>query len=84
MGFHRVVHRASRKAKSDADLRNDIKEFLSTVGFPENHVPTMKELTQNGRFVSYGVAIFFIFVVLSSCEGEYPIRMVNSLYMHSE
>ncbi|KAI3474602.1 hypothetical protein Pfo_029771 [Paulownia fortunei] len=41
--------RASRKVKSDADLCNDIKEFLSTVGLPENHVPTLKELSHYGR-----------------------------------
>ncbi|PIN09946.1 hypothetical protein CDL12_17471 [Handroanthus impetiginosus] len=41
--------RASRKVKSDADLCNDIREFLSTVGLPENHVPTTKELSQHGR-----------------------------------
>ncbi|XP_011094601.1 uncharacterized protein LOC105174261 isoform X2 [Sesamum indicum] len=41
--------RASRKVKSDADLYNDIREFLSSVGLPENHVPTMKELLHHGR-----------------------------------
>ncbi|KAL3358289.1 hypothetical protein AABB24_015432 [Solanum stoloniferum] len=41
--------RASRKVKSNDDLCNDIREFLSSVGLPENHVPTMKELSQNGR-----------------------------------
>ncbi|KAK4396397.1 protein PTST3, chloroplastic [Sesamum angolense] len=45
----RVVFRASRKVKSDADLCNDIREFLSSVGLPENHVPTMKELLHHGR-----------------------------------
>ncbi|KAK4419249.1 protein PTST3, chloroplastic [Sesamum alatum] len=41
--------RAGRKVKSDADLCNDIREFLSSVGLPENHVPTMKELSHHGR-----------------------------------
>ncbi|KAK4348485.1 hypothetical protein RND71_031240 [Anisodus tanguticus] len=41
--------RASRKVKSNADLCNDIREFLSSVGLPEDHVPTMKELSQHGR-----------------------------------
>ncbi|KAL0347151.1 UNVERIFIED_CONTAM: protein PTST3, chloroplastic [Sesamum calycinum] len=45
----RVVFRASRKVKSDADLCNDIREFLSSVGLPENHVPTTKELLHHGR-----------------------------------
>lgn len=35
--------------KSDEELRNDIKEFLSTVGLPQDHVPSTKELSQNGR-----------------------------------
>ncbi|KAL8526124.1 hypothetical protein ACS0TY_015377 [Phlomoides rotata] len=41
--------RASRKLKSDADLCNDIRQFLSAVGLPENHVPTTKELSNHGR-----------------------------------
>ncbi|KAK4343047.1 hypothetical protein RND71_038863 [Anisodus tanguticus] len=41
--------RASRKVKSNVDLCNDIREFLSSVGLPEDHVPTMKELSQHGR-----------------------------------
>ncbi|GFP99282.1 hypothetical protein PHJA_002072300 [Phtheirospermum japonicum] len=41
--------RTSRKVRSDADLYNDIRDFLSTAGLPENHVPTMKELSQCGR-----------------------------------
>ncbi|KAL3628475.1 hypothetical protein CASFOL_027521 [Castilleja foliolosa] len=41
--------RASRKVRSDADLCNDIREFLSSAGLPENYVPTMKELSQYGR-----------------------------------
>ncbi|KAK6147056.1 hypothetical protein DH2020_017968 [Rehmannia glutinosa] len=45
----RIIFRASRKVKSDADLCNDIREFLSTAGLPENHVPTMKELSHYGR-----------------------------------
>nr|XP_016493933.1 PREDICTED: uncharacterized protein LOC107813214 [Nicotiana tabacum] len=40
---------ASRKVKSNVDLCNDIREFLSSVGLPEDHVPTMKELSQHGR-----------------------------------
>ncbi|CAN4117121.1 unnamed protein product [Withania somnifera] len=41
--------RSSRKVKSNDDLCNDIREFLSSVGLPEDHVPTMKELSQHGR-----------------------------------
>ncbi|KAH0632522.1 hypothetical protein KY284_035308 [Solanum tuberosum] len=44
-----VALMASRKVKSNDDLCNDIREFLSSVGLPEDHVPTMKELSQNGR-----------------------------------
>ncbi|XP_009612978.1 protein PTST homolog 3, chloroplastic isoform X2 [Nicotiana tomentosiformis] len=40
---------ASRKVKSNVDLCNNIREFLSSVGLPEDHVPTMKELSQHGR-----------------------------------
>ncbi|KAG8648573.1 hypothetical protein MANES_08G011400v8 [Manihot esculenta] len=41
--------RSGRKVKSDAELCNDIREFLSAVGLPEDHVPSMKELSDNGR-----------------------------------
>lgn len=51
-----IVFRAIKKSKSksDEDLRNDIKEFLSSVGLPENHLPTMKELSHHGRSEFYG------------------------------
>ncbi|CAI9097964.1 OLC1v1034491C1 [Oldenlandia corymbosa var. corymbosa] len=39
----------SRKTKSDEDLRNDIKQFLSDVGLPPDHVPSTKELSAHGR-----------------------------------
>ncbi|KAA8518713.1 hypothetical protein F0562_016513 [Nyssa sinensis] len=41
--------RASRKVRSNADICNDIREFLTAVGLPEDHVPSMKELSQHGR-----------------------------------
>ncbi|KAL6574880.1 hypothetical protein OROMI_012165 [Orobanche minor] len=34
---------------SVANLYNDIREFLSATGLPENHVPTLKELSHYGR-----------------------------------
>ncbi|XP_073275506.1 protein PTST homolog 3, chloroplastic-like [Primulina huaijiensis] len=40
---------ASKKVKSNEDLCSEIREFLSTVGYPEDHVPSMKELAQHGR-----------------------------------
>ncbi|XP_057513802.1 protein PTST homolog 3, chloroplastic isoform X3 [Actinidia eriantha] len=41
--------RASRKVKSNVDLCNDIRDFVSAVGLPEGHVPSLKELSQHGR-----------------------------------
>ncbi|XP_019188064.1 PREDICTED: uncharacterized protein LOC109182360 isoform X2 [Ipomoea nil] len=41
--------RVRRPVKSNADLCNDIREFLSMAGLPQDHVPTTKELTQHGR-----------------------------------
>lgn len=35
--------------KSDQELCNDIREFVSAVGLPEGHLPSMKELSQHGR-----------------------------------
>nr|XP_010918643.1 protein PTST homolog 3, chloroplastic isoform X2 [Elaeis guineensis] len=41
--------RASRAAKSNEELCNELREFISTMGLPENCVPTTKELSKNGR-----------------------------------
>ncbi|XP_028775225.1 protein PTST homolog 3, chloroplastic [Neltuma alba] len=41
--------RRSRKLKSDAELCNEIREFVAAVGLPEDHVPSTKELLQHGR-----------------------------------
>ncbi|XP_024922387.3 protein PTST homolog 3, chloroplastic isoform X5 [Ziziphus jujuba] len=39
----------SRKVKSNAELCNDIREFVAAVGLPQDYVPTMKEFTEHGR-----------------------------------
>lgn len=41
--------RRSRKVKSNAELCNDLREFVSIVGLPEGHIPSMKELSEHGR-----------------------------------
>ncbi|KAJ4969741.1 hypothetical protein NE237_002840 [Protea cynaroides] len=41
--------RVRKKVKSNAELCKDIREFISMVGLPQDHVPSMKELTQHGR-----------------------------------
>ncbi|OVA06955.1 hypothetical protein BVC80_1731g31 [Macleaya cordata] len=41
--------RAGRTVKSNSELCNDLREFISMVGLPEGHVPSLKELTQHGR-----------------------------------
>ncbi|XP_031397882.1 protein PTST homolog 3, chloroplastic isoform X2 [Punica granatum] len=43
------IRRRPRKVMSNVELRNEIKEFLSSVGFPEDHVPSIKELSLHGR-----------------------------------
>ncbi|CAH1450755.1 unnamed protein product [Lactuca virosa] len=41
---------ASRKpARTNADLCNDLREFMSDVGFHDGHVPSLKELSHHGR-----------------------------------
>lgn len=35
--------------KSNAELCNDIREFVTAFGLPEDHVPSTKELSQRGR-----------------------------------
>ncbi|XP_062166681.1 protein PTST homolog 3, chloroplastic isoform X2 [Alnus glutinosa] len=41
--------RGSRKVKSNAELCNDIREFVTAFGLPEDHVPSLKELLLHGR-----------------------------------
>ncbi|XP_042493752.1 protein PTST homolog 3, chloroplastic isoform X2 [Macadamia integrifolia] len=41
--------RVRKKVKSNAELCNDIREFISMVGLPQGHVPSVKELSQHGR-----------------------------------
>ncbi|KAK7267750.1 hypothetical protein RIF29_20429 [Crotalaria pallida] len=40
--------RRSRKLKSDAEICKDICQFLDSVGLPEDHIPSTKELLQHG------------------------------------
>ncbi|XP_051125660.1 protein PTST homolog 3, chloroplastic isoform X2 [Andrographis paniculata] len=44
-----VSSKKPRNAKKNGDLFNEIRRFLSSVGLPENHVPSMKELSEHGR-----------------------------------
>ncbi|KAM0990941.1 hypothetical protein ACFX2C_009395 [Malus domestica] len=43
------VRKKTRKVKSNAELCNDIRQFLTAVGLSECHVPSLKELSQHGR-----------------------------------
>ncbi|KAL3825866.1 hypothetical protein ACJIZ3_021895 [Penstemon smallii] len=47
--FKKPPSRTGKKVKSNEDLCSDIREFLSSVGLQDNHVPSIKELSQNGR-----------------------------------
>lgn len=42
--------RVRKRVKSNEELRSEIMEFVALAGFPEGHVPSMKELLENGRF----------------------------------
>ncbi|GAV58139.1 hypothetical protein CFOL_v3_01673 [Cephalotus follicularis] len=41
--------RGNRKSVSNVKLCSDIREFVSAVGLPEDHVPSFKELLEHGR-----------------------------------
>ncbi|XP_020972404.1 serine-rich adhesin for platelets isoform X1 [Arachis ipaensis] len=43
------TRRRSRRLKTDAEICNDIREFLASVGLPHHHVPSTKELLSHGR-----------------------------------
>jgi hypothetical protein len=57
--------RGSRKVKSSAELCNDIREFVTAFGLPEDHVPSLKELLQHGRFLNS----YYLFLLLISWFG---------------
>ncbi|KAL2587475.1 hypothetical protein AAZV13_13G113500 [Glycine max] len=40
--------RKSRRLKSDSEICNDIRQFLDSVGLPEDHIPSTKELLLHG------------------------------------
>ncbi|KAK7345508.1 hypothetical protein VNO77_16112 [Canavalia gladiata] len=44
----RTRTRRVRRLKSDAEICNDIREFLASVGLPEDHIPSTKELLLHG------------------------------------
>ncbi|KFK24797.1 hypothetical protein AALP_AA8G026300 [Arabis alpina] len=41
--------RVRKRVKSNEELRSEIMEFVALTGFPEGHVPSMKELSEHGR-----------------------------------
>ncbi|XP_068491571.1 protein PTST homolog 3, chloroplastic isoform X3 [Phaseolus vulgaris] len=44
----RTRTRRSRRIKTDVEICNDIREFLASVGLPEDHIPSTKELLLHG------------------------------------
>ncbi|KAG4970550.1 hypothetical protein JHK84_036646 [Glycine max] len=44
----RTRTRKSRRLKSDSEICNDIRQFLDSVGLPEDHIPSTKELLLHG------------------------------------
>lgn len=53
--------RRSRRIKTDVEICNDIREFLASVGLPEDHIPSTKELLLHGwsfRFPSKLCVLF--------------------------
>lgn len=44
----RTTTRRTRRLKSDAEICNDIREFLASVGLPDDHIPSTKELLLHG------------------------------------
>ena len=47
--------------KSDQELCNDIREFVSAVGLSEGHLPSMKELSEHGRFLIITLLVAMIY-----------------------
>ncbi|GMN39227.1 hypothetical protein TIFTF001_008458 [Ficus carica] len=47
--FRAYSIKKSRKVKSNAELCDEIREFVATIGLPEGRLPTMKEFSLHGR-----------------------------------
>nr|CAD1835724.1 unnamed protein product [Ananas comosus var. bracteatus] len=41
--------KSSRRTKSDKEVCNELREFMSVIGLPENRVPMLKDLSEHGR-----------------------------------
>lgn len=41
--------KSGKSVKSNAELYNELQEFVSTAGLPQGHVPSFKELSHHGR-----------------------------------
>ncbi|KAI7742730.1 hypothetical protein M8C21_020305, partial [Ambrosia artemisiifolia] len=46
-----------RQTKTNADLCNELREFVSEIGLPDGHVPSLKELSQHGRYTSQEIKV---------------------------
>lgn len=61
------------------ELCNDIREFVAVVGLPQDHVPTMKELSEHGRFFScYSLKFIFPFNLIPHCY-DFSLLVLNYL-----
>lgn len=54
--------------KSNEELRSELREFISALGFPDDHVPSTKELTDHGRFVQR-LGLFCFCVICLCCKA---------------
>lgn len=57
---YREKAKSYKRTKSDKEVCNELREFMSVIGLPENRVPTLKELSEHGRFV--GSFLFSVMV----------------------
>ena len=49
------------------ELCNDIREFVAAVGLPEGHVPSIKELSQHGRYLKGANFLFHLKMGCLNC-----------------
>nr|GMC80182.1 uncharacterized protein LOC109182360 isoform X4 [Ipomoea batatas] len=68
-----------RPVKSNVDICNDIREFLSMAGLPQDHVPTTKELTQHGRIEGIRLIHFSFSFSSNICLRTMLIFFRNSI-----
>lgn len=68
--------RVRKKVRSNEDLCNDIREFMSEFQFPEDHVPSFKELSEHGRYFFLFQSSYSSMLLFVTCFSLYILDLI--------